>query len=106
MNDMLIDLGKRIIELRTQKGVTQEKLAEMVDYSPNHISKLENARTNPSFDLLVKIAQALDVDINELFKFKKYESIDHIKQTLNKMINSSNEKDIRLLYSIYNYFLN
>ena len=106
MNDMLRRLGKRIAELRSRKGFTQENFAEMLDYSPNHISKLESGRTNPSFDLLVKISNALKTDLNELFEFKEYQSIEHIKTTLNNVINSSNEKDIRLLYSIYNYFLN
>ena len=103
---MLTQFGKRIAKLRARKKITQENLAEMVNYSPNHLSKLESGRTNPSFDLLVKIADALDVDISELFKFKEAESLEQIKTKLNNVINSSNEKDIRLLYSLYNYFLN
>ena len=69
MNDTLVMLGKRIADLRTKRGFTQEKLAELIEYSTNHISKLELARTNPSFDLLVNISKALDVEMKELFNF-------------------------------------
>ena len=51
MEKHLVALGKRIAYLRNKKGYTQEKLAELVSYSTNHIGKLESARTNPSFEL-------------------------------------------------------
>ena len=53
MNEELIILGKRIADLRNKRGFTQDKLAELIDYSTNHVAKLESARTNPSFALLV-----------------------------------------------------
>ncbi len=62
-------LGRRIATIRNARGLTQEKLAEMVQRSPNHISKLEIAGTNPSFELLVQLAKALDVELYELFNF-------------------------------------
>lgn len=104
MNDILVLLGKRIASLRSQKGLTQEKLAELVNYSPNHISKLESARTNPSFELLVNIANVLDVEFKDLFSFEEYENIDYIKQELKKVIQSSDNKKIKLLYKISKVF--
>ena len=56
MADILYNFGRKLAEIRNQKGMSQEKLAEMIGYSTNHISKLELARTNPSFELLIKIA--------------------------------------------------
>ncbi len=101
MNDTLILLGKRIAYLRNKRGFTQEKLAEMVDYSTNHISKLELARTNPSFDLLVNIANALNIELKELFNFDKYQSTKYIKKEFEKLLHSSEEKKLKLLYKIY-----
>ena len=75
MDDKLVLLGKRIAHLRAKKGFTQEKLAEIVNYSTNHISKLELARTNPSFDLLVNIAKAFNIELKELFNFDDFENI-------------------------------
>lgn len=101
MNDTLVLLGKQIANLRSKKGLTQEKLAELVNYSPNHISKLESARTNPSFELLVNIAKALDIELKELFNFDEFENINYIKQEFNKLLKSSDTKKIKSLYKIY-----
>ena len=59
--DELILIGKRIAEIRCKRGLTQEKLAEIINYSANHIAKLESARTNPSFDLLVNFSKSISV---------------------------------------------
>ena len=70
MEETLKSLGKQIAKLRQQKGLTQEKLAEYTNYSTNHISKLELARTKPSFDILIAIAKALNIELKELFNFE------------------------------------
>ena len=101
MNDTLIMLGKRIADLRTKRGFTQEKLAELIEYSTNHISKLELARTNPSFDLLVNISKALGVEMKELFNFDEYQSTTFIKKEFDKLIQGSEPKKLKLLYRIY-----
>ena len=96
----LINLGKRIADLRIKHGYTQDKLAELVNYSTNHISKLELARTNPSFDLLVKLANAFKIELKELFYFDEHNEIDFIKKQMHSMIENSDEKFITTLYKI------
>ena len=101
MNEELIILGKRIADLRNKRGFTQDKLAELMDYSTNHVAKLESARTNPSFALLVKLCNALQIEMKELFDSDEYVSIEHTKNELQKLLNSNNSKTIKLLYKIY-----
>ena len=98
MNDTLIMLGKRIADLRTKRGFTQEKLAELIEYSTNHISKLELARTNPSFDLLVNISKALDVEMKELFNFDEYQSTTFIKKEFDKLLLEQPENELIINY--------
>ena len=100
INNELVILGKRIAYLRAKNGFTQEMLAEIVNYSTNHISKLELARTNPSFELLVKIANAFHIDLKELFNFDEYNDIDYMKEKLNETIKHADEKFIKILYKI------
>ncbi len=107
MNDMdmqsteeLINLGKRIADLRNKNGFTQDKLAELVNYSTNHISKLELARTNPSFDLLVKIANAFQIELKELFNFNDNHDIVYIKNKMHKIIENSDETFLKTIYKI------
>jgi len=63
------NFGKRLRYLRRDRDLTQEQLAELIDLSVNAISLLERGRTSPSFETLVKLAKALNVDVGELLKF-------------------------------------
>ncbi|WP_294467718.1 helix-turn-helix domain-containing protein [uncultured Ruminococcus sp.] len=58
-------LGNRIRKTRMNCGITQERLAEMVDISTNFMSLIENGR-NMSVETLVKIADALGVTVDYL----------------------------------------
>ena len=53
--------GSNVRLERKKKGWTQERLAEKVFVSPQHISQIENGKTNYSLKLLADIALALDV---------------------------------------------
>ena len=55
--------GKRLQQIRKQKGLTQEKLAELAGVHEKHISKLELGTYKPSFDTLNKILKVLDIGV-------------------------------------------
>lgn len=56
---------------RKKAGLTQRDLAERVNVTTGYISHLEKGvRTNPSLDLVEKIAMALDVSVSELLTKK------------------------------------
>jgi transcriptional regulator with XRE-family HTH domain len=59
-------LGETLKRLRKEKGYTQEKLAELAKIDPTTIIAIENARRNPTFITLSKLANALKVDVSEL----------------------------------------
>ena len=62
-------IGKRIKFLREGKGLTQEKLAEITGLSLDFIGKIEVNINEPGLKSLIKIAEALDVNIKDLFDF-------------------------------------
>ena len=62
-------IGKRIKSLREKKGLTQEKLAEKTGLSLDFVGKIEVNINNPGLKSLIKIANALDVHIKEIFNF-------------------------------------
>lgn len=62
-------IGKRIKYLREKKGLTQEKLAEKAGLSLDFIGKIEVSINKPGLKSLIKIANALDVHLKELFNF-------------------------------------
>ncbi|MCW8898300.1 MAG: helix-turn-helix domain-containing protein [Flavobacteriales bacterium] len=59
-------IGKRIIELRTQKGLSQSDLARACMKDRQSIEKIENGKVNPTAYTLYEIAQALSVNPSEL----------------------------------------
>jgi transcriptional regulator with XRE-family HTH domain len=59
---MTMDVGERLRELRVSRRLTQVDLALAVGTSPTTISYVENGQRVPSFSLLEKLAEALDVE--------------------------------------------
>ena len=64
-------LGKRIAELRKQKDLRQDDIAQLLDVSPQAVSKWENDQTCPDIGLLPKLAQILGVTTDELLSGKQ-----------------------------------
>ena len=58
--------GHRLRELRKERGLTQEALAESADLSGNYISDLELGLKVPSLTILVRLSQALGVATPDL----------------------------------------
>ena len=61
-------IGKRIQYLRKQKGVSQLDLALDAGVNRNYLSDLERGERNPTLKVLVRIAEALGVDLSTLVK--------------------------------------
>lgn len=66
--DRYVNLGMRIMYFRKKKGLTQEQLAEKINYSRNQIQRVEKAKAQPSLELIFEIAEVLEVDADKLFK--------------------------------------
>ncbi len=58
--------GSLIRDLRTQKGMTQQELADTLNVSPTTISKWENGHSLPDISMLEPLADALNVSISEI----------------------------------------
>jgi putative transcriptional regulator len=63
-------LINRVEEIRKQRGITQEELAEALEVSRQTISSIENGRYNPSIILAFKIARYFGMPIEEIFIFE------------------------------------
>lgn len=71
--------GRRLRELRKERGLTQETLAESADLSGNYISDLELGLKVPSLTILVRLSQALGVATSELLKDFTREAVKKMK---------------------------
>lgn len=67
-------MKNRLEEIRKQKGMTQEELAEVLEVSRQTIGSLENGRYNPSIILAFKIARFFGMSIEDIFIYDEEEA--------------------------------
>jgi transcriptional regulator with XRE-family HTH domain len=75
-------VGQNIKFYRQLRGLTQENLAEMVNVSCAYIGYLERGRKTPSLDVLVKIAEVLNVNPGQLLTSSQEEEDYELKKLL------------------------
>jgi transcriptional regulator with XRE-family HTH domain len=73
MTDLRKVLAFNMKQHRKRLGLSQAKLAELVNVSDNHIALIETGRRFPSITMLELLATALGIDILELFSIKTIE---------------------------------
>lgn len=61
-----MDIGKRIEQVREEKGLTQSALAREMGVSQSAVSQIEAGERNPSYEMLRQIAAALKVSVPHL----------------------------------------
>ncbi|MDP2161901.1 MAG: helix-turn-helix transcriptional regulator [Flavobacterium sp.] len=61
--DLAFEIGQMVIDARIEKGLTQSKLAQLVNTKQPSIARLENGERLPSLSFLDKIATALDTQL-------------------------------------------
>lgn len=91
-----ITIGNNIRRLRKKQYYSQEKLAELLDISTNHLHRVETAKSRISLPLLLKMSEVFKVEISELLKEEcliKQEALQEIEEILVK----SNEKEKEII---------
>lgn len=100
METLKTKLGQRIKYLRKSKNITQEKLAEITNMDITSLSKIETGKNYPQPETVEKIANALNVEISQIFSFKKILSKDDYINAIKKNIEfiAENEEKLQILY--------
>ncbi|MCG2709597.1 MAG: helix-turn-helix domain-containing protein [Thermodesulfovibrionales bacterium] len=93
-------LGARIKELRKAKGLSQEELSEKVGIDSKHLSRIEVGKSYPSLDTLEKIANALNVEIKDLFEFMHLSRGKELTDNVSKLLKEAGEDKQRLIMKI------
>lgn len=92
-------VGKNIKLFRQTKGLTQERLAELVNVSSSYIGYLERGLRAPSLDLLARIGAALDVEPTVLLDTSSKDT-DPILKKLNALLVGKDPIPINFLYEV------
>lgn len=88
--------GSFLKELRKEKGITQEELAEKLCVSRRTVSRWETGSNMPDLDLLIELADFYDTDIREILNGeRKSEQMDKdLKDTLTEVAAYTNEEKL------------
>ena len=81
-------IGKFILQLRKEKGMTQKELAEKLGVTDRAISKWENGRGMPELSLMKALCDELGISVNELLSGEKIESEKYQEKFEENIINT------------------
>ena len=91
-------LGRRIRYFRELKGLTQEKLAELIDCETSTLGHVEIGKNLPSLSRLEKMAQVLDIEVYQLFIKKDIEPDDDMLNAVYNLLKTADKRQLRLIY--------
>lgn len=94
-------IGARIKSLRQSLSLTQEQLSEKMDISPKYLSSIERGKENPTLNKLIKLADSLEIEIQEVFNFThELSSNRELRKVLNDLIKGVKGDNLKLAVKI------
>lgn len=72
--EFIKNVGKRVISIRKEKNMQQIELSSKINIEDSALRRIESGRTNPTLKTLLRIAEGLEIDIIELFRFSETEN--------------------------------
>lgn len=94
------DLGLRIKEIRTKMGLSQFDFADLCDIPSGYIGSIETGRKNPTFIVLVKIANGCGLSLSEFFGDTVTETKDELIEKLISHAKPLDEKRLNDLIEV------
>ena len=100
-------IGRFLKDLRKEKGLTQEQLAEQFRISRRTVSRWETGSNLPDLDILMEMADYYDVDLRELLDGeRKNEKMNkELEETVLKVADYSNEEKQKLTRNMHWLFI-
>lgn len=95
-----ITIGKKIKEIRKNRGFTQDILAEKVGIDAKHLSRIECGKNSLSLNLLLKICSVLGTEPGVLFDNSINKNKAELVREITNILNQSSEEKIRCIYKI------
>ncbi|MBQ6367589.1 MAG: helix-turn-helix domain-containing protein [Erysipelotrichaceae bacterium] len=103
----LIKIGKFLQELRREKGLTQEQLAEKTGVARRTVSRWETGSNMPDMDILIELSDLYSVDLREILsgERKSEQMNEELKETVLQVADYSNEEKSRLVRRMHWLFI-
>lgn len=100
-----IKIGKNIQKIRKSNGYTQEKLAEEIEVPVRYISDIEQDKSKPSYEILIKICNIFKIGLDQFFcnyiNTKENKSMEYSLAVFDKL-SKRNKETIENLIVFFN----
>jgi transcriptional regulator with XRE-family HTH domain len=102
MSNITKAIGARIRNYRTQRGLSQERLAELSGCHHTYIGQIERGEKNATIESIEKISLALGVSLSKLFEklSQDADTARNIPLLCYEFVSSKSEKEQELIYRI------
>lgn len=103
----LVKIGAFLKELRKEKNITQEDLADKMGVSRRTVSRWETGSNMPDMDILIDISDFYEVDLREILDGERKDSrMDtEMKETVLKVAEFSNEEKAKIMKNMHVLFV-
>lgn len=91
-------IGNRIRISRSNKGITQIKFAELLNVTPEYVSRIERATTKPNLTMLSKISGLLEVSLTYLLEGSAKCNADYKLEEFDEILKALTPVKRKLLY--------
>lgn len=91
-------LGKRVLQLRKEKGWSQERLAEKSGISNNYVSNIENCYSIPSLETLMKLCDAFQITPNDLLLGVSQENKSYLNRDIAELLEQCSAQEKKYIY--------
>ena len=91
------NIGRHIKHYRTEKQMSQEELGNIVAVNNEHISRIEGGKKNLSLELLILIANALDVSADDLLADNLKHSSSPVRTEIHDLLLDCNHDERTIL---------
>lgn len=111
MSELIKLIGEQIRNIRKEKGMTQEALANECGFQYSYISDIERGERNISIETLEKIIGALDVIPAEIFNFTHATTDNEVIEkrmvieSIRALLNGRNVEEVKFIHRVANDFV-
>lgn len=100
MNNKRLLLGSRIKELRKKAGLSQEELSEKIGIDGKYLSRIEVGKRSPSLETLEGIADALNVEMKDLFDYLHHDNAGASPHEIESLTQKATTDELKLIHRL------
>ena len=93
-------IGRRIREVRTERGISQADLAERSKTTAQYLSQIENGKKQASLQVLLSVAEVLEVSLNELLTGNQVNNPVEYQRDIVRLLSDCSSYEKRVLFEM------